>query len=48
VIRAIAVASLLGLAVAGMARADDAQRPKVTSDIPDYVDEAASAGINHV
>jgi hypothetical protein len=44
--RALAVACLLALAAIGVARADDTP-PPLASDIPDYVDEAASAGINH-
>jgi hypothetical protein len=46
-IRALAVACLLALASTGSAYAGDATPPPVASDIPDYVDEAASAGINH-
>lgn len=44
----VLVASLLIVLGGGLARADDpAPQPNVTSDIPEYVDEAAAAGIDH-
>ena len=45
--RSFARASLVALAVVGGAGIGLAAE-KATSDVPDYVDEAADAGINHV
>ncbi len=44
----VARASLAALAILGCAGAAAAADGKATGDIPDYVDEAAAAGIDHV